>query len=380
MTSLDHNIVHCVNVTMSSQYPVYRHHINIQLQSNTFPFQGINMASATPSLAGQIALVTGASRGCGRGIALQLGKAGATVYITGRSEGDLQLTCKEVILRGAADAFAIVMDHSNDEEVEALFERIKKEQDGRLDICVNNAYAGINSIVENSGRMFYEQPIDMWDQLNGVGLRGHYLCTVFASRMMTERKSGLIVNISSPGGLRYAFNVAYGIGKSACDRMASDCAIELKKDHVAMISLWPGMVATEIIKKTCNRMLSDMRARIPAANLYFRSPELKYVQDVANQPEKWHEDNLDAESVEFSGMAIAHLAADPKIMDKSGRTLMTHDLAYEYNFKDVNGEIRGDIRNLKKTLEMQGHPWLAMMVPKCVLIPRYLVHFASFKF
>ena len=338
------------------------------------------MSQTRPSLAGQVALVTGASRGVGRGVALQLGEAGATVYITGRSADDLQRTRKEVMLRGAADAIAVIMDHSNDDEVEALFERIRKEQDGRLDICVNNAYAGINSIVESSGKKFYEQPVGIWDELNGVGLRGHYLCTVFASRMMAARKSGLIVNVSSPGGLRYAFNVAYGIGKAACDRMAADCAVELRKDNVAMVSLWPGMVATEIIKRTTRRIFADICAWAPAANLYFRSSEIKQIQDIVNQTEKWKEDQLDAESVEFSGMAIAHLASDPNIMDKSGRILMTHDLAHEYGFKDVDGTIRGDIRSLKKTLEMEGHPWLAMLVPEFVLIPRFIVHYASFKF
>ena len=338
------------------------------------------MSYVRPSLAGQIALVTGASRGVGRGIALQLGEAGATVYITGRNADDLQKTRKEVIFRGAADVISIPMDHSNDDEVEELFERIRKEQDGRLDICVNNAYAGINSIVEGSGKKFYQQHIDIWDQLNGVGLRGHYLCTVFASRMMTKRKSGLIVNISSPGGLRYAFNVAYGIGKAACDRMVADCAVELRRDNVAMVSLWPGMVATEIIKKTTKRIFADICAWAPAANLYFRSSEIKLIQDIVSQTEKWNEDNLDAESVEFSGMAIAHLASDPDIMDKSGRILMTHDLAHEYGFKDVDGSIRGEIRSLKKTLEMEGHYWLAMLVPEFVLIPRFILHYASFKF
>ena len=272
------------------------------------------------------------------------------------------------------------MDHSNDEEVESLFERIRKEQDSRLDICVNNAYAGIKSIVENSGKKFYEQPIDIWDHLNGVGLRGHYLCTVFASRMMTERKSGLIVNISSPGGLRYAFNVAYGIGKAACDRMAADCAVELRSDNVAMVSLWPGMVATEIIKHTTKKILADLCAWVPAANLYFRSSEMKYMQDIVQQTEKWTEKNLDAESVEFAGMAIAHMASDPEIMEKSGRILMTHDLAHGYGFKDMDGAIKGDIRSLKKTLQMAGHSWLAMAVPEFVLIPHSIVHYASFKF
>ena len=136
----------------------------------------------SPSLTGRVALVTGASRGIGRGIALQLGEAGATVYITGRKASDLQKTCDEVKARGAHDAIAVVMDHAKDDEVEGLFERIKREQNGKLDICVNNAYAGVSAIMENSGKKFYETPTGVWDQINGVGLRNHYLCTVYASR------------------------------------------------------------------------------------------------------------------------------------------------------------------------------------------------------
>ena len=106
----------------------------------------------SPSLGGRVALVTGASRGIGRGIALQLGEAGATVYITGRKASDLQKTCDEVKARGAHDAIAVVMDHAKDDEVEGLFERIKREQNGKLDICVNNAYAGVSAIWKTLAR------------------------------------------------------------------------------------------------------------------------------------------------------------------------------------------------------------------------------------
>ena len=95
------------------------------------------------------------------------------------------------------------MDHSDDDQVGKLFERIKTENNGRLDVLVNNAYAGVNFISENSGKKFYlADPVEQWDAINGVGLRNHFLCTVFASRMMVEKKNGLIVNVSSPGGLR----------------------------------------------------------------------------------------------------------------------------------------------------------------------------------
>ena len=312
----------------------------------------------SPSLRGKITLVTGGSRGIGRGIALQLGEAGATVYITGRKASALQQTCEEVKARGAQEAIPVVMDHAKDDEVEALFERIKREQGGRLDVCVNNAYAGVGAISDNSGVKFYETrysdaPGKIWDTINGVGLRNHYLCTVYASRMMVKRRSGLIVNVSSPGGLRYLFNVAYGVGKAAVDRMAADCAVELKGDNVAMVSLWPGPVKTEHVQE--NILKGDAMEDKKAA---FK----------------------DAETVEMAGRAIAHLAADRDVIGKTGRVLMTFDLAHEYGFTDVDGEIRGDIRSVKKRLIQTGYATTAMLVPEFVRVPHFLFHYASYKF
>ena len=201
------------------------------------------------ALAGRICVVTGASKGIGRGIAVQLGQAGATVYITGRSVDKLQECAQEIEKRGGK-AVPVAVDHSKDDEVKDLFERIKTENNGRLDVLVNNAYAGVDMISRNAGKKFWvEDPIDQWDCINGVGLRNHFICTTYAARMMVERKDGLIVNVSSFGGLRYLFNVCYGIGKAAKDRMAADCAHELRKSNVTMISLWPGPVKTEYIQE-----------------------------------------------------------------------------------------------------------------------------------
>jgi len=199
-------------------------------------------------LTGRVCLVTGAGRGIGKGIALQLGEAGAIVYITGRTKANLDECAQEIKARGGTP-IPVQMDHGKDQDVDELFKRIASEQAGKLDILVNNAYAGVNMIFKSTGKKFWEtDPIETWDCINGVGLRGHYHCTTLASRIMVENNQGLIVNISSPGGLRYLFNVAYGIGKAGCDRMAADCAFELKKNNVAMISLWPGAVKTEYVQ------------------------------------------------------------------------------------------------------------------------------------
>ena len=180
-------------------------------------------------LSGKVCIVTGATRGLGKGIALQLGEKGAKVYITGRTRdlcqgsrigGSLKETAKEIEARGGV-CILVQCDHANDDDVKKLFELVDTENNGKLDILVNNAYAGGDSLFEHFGLRFWEMPISIWDVLNGVGLRNNYICAIYAARMMVKRKSGLIVNISAAGGLnrKVSFNVAYGIGKEACDRI-----------------------------------------------------------------------------------------------------------------------------------------------------------------
>ncbi|KAJ7341867.1 hypothetical protein JRQ81_007497 [Phrynocephalus forsythii] len=198
------------------------------------------------ALSGHVCVVTGASRGIGKGIALQLSEAGATVYITARGREALDRAAAEVRGRGGK-CVPVVCDSSREEEVAALFERIQKEQGGRLDVLVNNAFSGVGAITGEMGLPFWESSTSLWDQVNNAGLRGHYLCAVYGARLMVPAGRGLIVIISSPGGLRYLFDVPYGVGKAACDRMAADCAVELRPFGVACVALWPGMVRTELI-------------------------------------------------------------------------------------------------------------------------------------
>uniref|UniRef100_A0AC34PXP3 Uncharacterized protein n=1 Tax=Panagrolaimus sp. JU765 TaxID=591449 RepID=A0AC34PXP3_9BILA len=115
------------------------------------------------------------------------------------------------------NASVVYTDHSDMNQVKRLFEQIDSENQGQLDILVNNAYAGVPSIASNSGKDFYEQPPEIWDDINNVGLRNHYFCAVYASRMMVKNQRGLIVNVSSAGGIQYFLNVAYGVGKEALD-------------------------------------------------------------------------------------------------------------------------------------------------------------------
>ena len=126
----------------------------------------------------------------------------------------------QITARGGK-GIAVYCDHGNADDIKALFERIDRENHGQLDVLVNNAYSGVNAVMQNAEKMFYEQAPTIWDEINDVGLRNHYICTVHAARLMVPRRQGLIVTVSSRGGMRYLHNVAYGIGKAAVSRFSA---------------------------------------------------------------------------------------------------------------------------------------------------------------
>ncbi|TNN53595.1 Dehydrogenase/reductase SDR family member 1 [Liparis tanakae] len=288
------------------------------------------------SMSGWVCVVTGASRGIGRGIALQLSEAGATVYITGRQETSLKQTAAQVTERGGS-CVPVICDSTKDRDIENLFERIKREQNGRLDLLVNNAYAGVQAIFDNMGNKFWETDPSIWDSINNTGLRGHYFFSVYASRMMVAQGHGLIVTISSMGGLRYLFNVPYGVGKAACDRLAADMAIELKKSGVASVSLWPGAVQTELVSQLV----------------------------------------LEKESPH---------AGDSKLKDvfangESTEVLLTCDLARRYDIKDTDGRSVTDYTSLKFLLSQVPYlSWLSAVVPSFLHLPRFVLTLAGNRF
>jgi dehydrogenase/reductase SDR family protein 1 len=267
-------------------------------------------------LRGQIAVVTGASRGVGKGIALGLGEAGATVYVTGRTvdegtsprPGTIGKTAEEVTQAGGRGV-PLRCDHGNDEEVVALFQRIREEQ-GRIDILVNNAFSVPDQPI--FGGKFWEYPVGLWDRLFHVGCRGHYVASHTVAPMMVEQGRGLIVNVSSFAGMGYVFNVAYGVGKAAVDRMAKDMAVELGPLGVTSVSLWPGVVRTEYLIE------ASSRGEVPFAIVNGESPQ-------------------------FSGRAVAAFAADPKREERNGQVLVVAELARHYGFTDIDGRQPGTI-------------------------------------
>lgn len=258
-----------------------------------------------------IAVVTGATRGAGKGIALALAQTGATVYITGRSrrEGDAALpgtldATAEAIAAAGGRPVPVVCDHGDDDQVAALFEQVRSEH-GRLDILVNNATA-IHDALTVSGP-FWEKPLDL-TCLFDVGMRSHYTASWYAAPLLVANGEGLVVNTSSFGGRIYMHGPAYGAGKAAVDKMAHDMAVDFRPHNVAVISLWMGLLLTE-------RSLRVFEA----------------------EPDKYADLMATAEHPEFSGRVIAALWADPERMRHSGQVCIGAELGETYGVKDVNG-------------------------------------------
>jgi NAD(P)-dependent dehydrogenase (short-subunit alcohol dehydrogenase family) len=297
-------------------------------------------------LQGKIALVTGATRGIGKGIAIGLGESGATVYITGRTleptndslGGSLQETQTAVIEAGGV-CIPIQVNHGDDQQICRLFERIEREQNGQLDILVNNVYGGVQAIGEAYGKTFWELEPSFWDATNNVGLRGHYVASIYAARMMTKRKQGIIFTISSWGGMSYIFNVPYGVGKSACDRLAADMAKELKQYNVTSLAIYPGIVGTEQITNFAKEQSSE------------------------NGNSSLFADGYNWETPLFTGRAIARLATDANIIKYTGKIQIVAEVAKKYGIVDQNGNRPVSLRSLRFILAMaipflRNYAWL----------------------
>lgn len=264
----------------------------------------------------RVAVVTGASRGAGKGIALALGAAGMTVYVTGRSTTTSLGQLKGVSLPGtifetalAIDALggrgiAAACDHSDDAAVRNLFERVANET-GALDILVNNATFIHDSLIDRGG--FWEKPLELSDIL-AVGLRSSYVASYYAAPLMVRARKGLIVFTSSFGGSCYMHGPAYGAQKAGVDKFAADMAVDLAPYGVAAVSLWLGPQLTE-------------RTRVA----------------MSARPGQYEEFLKQGETPEFTGRVIHALASDSDVMTQSGRTLITAEVARRYGITEADG-------------------------------------------
>jgi dehydrogenase/reductase SDR family protein 1 len=262
-------------------------------------------------LEGMTALVTGATRGVGKGVAVELAAQGARVTITGRTQkegdsrwpGSLESTIAEARELGG-EIEGVVCDHRDDAQVRAVFDRIIADR-GRLDLLVNNAFLIPDEMDPKAP--FWETGIDCWDDMHQVGARSAYVATWTAAPIMIRQGKGLITNISSEGARYYTLHPAYGAAKSALDRLARDCAHELEPHGVAMVTVWPSFVLTE-------RML-------------------------ALDADEWNLELDGAESPRFAGRGIAAMLIDDEVMARSGRVYTSRQLALQYDFRDVDGNL-----------------------------------------
>ncbi len=272
-------------------------------------------------LSGKVAVVTGASRSIGKGIALELGAAGATVYVTGRTvepgamPGTVGETAAEIDALGG-HGIGVACDHKDDAQVKALFERIAAEQ-GHLDVLVNNVFPA-PVLAPWLGQKFWDLPIEAWDEIVGVGTRSHYVASVHAAPLLFAAGGGLIVNVSSSGAVTYAHNVVYGVGKAACDKMTADMAVELEGTGVQVVSLWPGLVRTEMLDAAAVRDGDEIYIELPGEGRF----------DLSN-----------AESPRFLGRAVVAMAGDPGLAARSGKPFTSAGLARDLGFTDTDGRV-----------------------------------------
>jgi NAD(P)-dependent dehydrogenase (short-subunit alcohol dehydrogenase family) len=277
-----------------------------------------------------VALVTGASRGAGRGIAIALGSHGCTVYVTGRSEkaGDASLPgtiyeTAQAVTHAGGTGIAVRVDHADDGQVKALFEQIERER-GRLDVLVNNACA-LHDELTSPGH-FWEKPLEIVDMLE-VGLRSGFVASYYGAPIMVRQRKGLIIFTSASGAVHYVFGPVYGAHKSGMDKFAADMAVDLEDFNVAAISIWMGALLTERLKMI-----------------------------IASDPVKFGRIEGTTESPEFTGHLIWALYNDPELMQMSGQTLIGAELGVKYGIRDQNGRQPTSYRDTHKVAPREQYP------------------------
>lgn len=244
-------------------------------------------------MSSRVAVVTGGSRGAGRGIAAALAANGWQVYATSRT-----------IAEAPPNGVAVQVDHADDNAVAALFERVQDDS-GRLDLLVNNAAAIADELI--SPKPFWKKPLALGDVLD-VGLRSSYVAAWYAAPMLLAQERGLIAFTSSPGSVCYMHGPAYGAQKAGVDKMAADMAVDFRGTGVATVSIWMGILLTEKLRGA-----------------------------FAGQPEALAKTAKHAETPEFTGYLIDALYGDPNLAELSGHTLIGAELAERYGLTDEDG-------------------------------------------
>jgi NAD(P)-dependent dehydrogenase (short-subunit alcohol dehydrogenase family) len=279
-----------------------------------------------------VAIVTGASRGAGRGIAVALASHGCTVYVTGRSEkaGDHPLPgtiyeTAEAATAAGGKGIAVRCDHADDNQVKALFDQVLAEQ-GRLDILVNNAAAVYDEL--NAPGQFWEKPLKLADMID-VGVRSSYVASWLAAPTMVKQDRGLIVFTSASGAAHYSMGPAYGAHKAGMDKMAFDMAVDFREANanVASLSIWMGALATD-----------------------------RLMAIIAADPDKYGYLKDQIETPEFTGHLIWALYNDPKLVERSGKTLIGAELAREYGITDEGGRQPPSYRETHKVAPHEHYP------------------------
>ncbi|HET9223930.1 MAG TPA: SDR family NAD(P)-dependent oxidoreductase [Roseiflexaceae bacterium] len=296
-------------------------------------------------LTGKIALVTGASRSAGRGIAFVLGQEGATVYVTGRSmrralsrplddelqqhDPTIERTAEMVTEQGGL-GIPIECDHTVDTQVEALFARIQREQ-GRLDILVNNTWGGYEDMETGSSLTapFWEQPLWRWEKMFTAGVRAHYVSTHFAAPLMLPQRQGLIVTTSFYDRGKFLNSVLYDLAKTAKNRLAYSLALELRPYTIASVALVPGTMRNEGMLYP-EQLHHEYQTIASVDTSYWGPQHGRRLPGTENY--LWR-----TESTQYIGRAVVALATDPDLMEKSGKVLLVGDLAKVYGFTDIDG-------------------------------------------
>jgi NAD(P)-dependent dehydrogenase (short-subunit alcohol dehydrogenase family) len=339
-------------------------------------------------LRGRVALITGASRGLGKGYALGFAEKGATLYLTATTIANAEKTCVEARELGAEYCMAIACNNENDDEIAELYRIIEEDQakkspnGGRLDIVVNNAF-NTGETHKYAGRKFWAEdkgdyPGHVYDIFTKVGLRSHYVSTVHAMRLMTktaptgESDRGLVVFTSSGGGMNYFVDVAYGVGKAAVDRMAADMAIESASENVTVVSTWPGWVDTDQVRWEIAQGENGTFGKLKNGAGTTDESAKFYLFDTVGTPIQ--------ETILFNGRALAALAMDKGKAKFSGKVLPTYLLSKYYSvFDEKNWRTPGSftlrwlaLMIFKGLREESSLPFVMKWIPDVPLFPTWL--------